>query len=224
MSGLSVPVARERHIETGRAPFVAVLADRALHEPARFGGAGSRGCVEAQQQCHHAFSLRGECKLSAGDEIENFRHSDNFDDHSAQSFAGERIGGSTQRINCIRSAQHQQAARIEAHLQKSAAGNLAIFESGKILPDPEKFSLARCAPQSEGNCESAGRSTCNRIGGKDFMQCAGQKATAQRGIGLRMPQCCAPLAPQIEWWGMEKGPRHSQFFSKICHFLPLSFS
>ena len=111
-----------------------------------------------------------------------FRLSRNLDHDGAERRTGERVARRAQGARDIGHAQQQDTRGIKAEFEEARRGQLAEFDGGKILADPEKgFALPRARGQCRG--ETAGGDFASRFGGKDFMQGAALQPALQAGVG-----------------------------------------
>jgi hypothetical protein len=111
---------------------------RRAHDPSRLRRRRLRLGAHPQQQRGHSRHLRGQCQLAAGDEIELARLPPDFQHHTTQRIAGQRVGGGAQRGIDVGGAHGRQQARIETKFGQSAHRHRARFNLGEILPHPNQ--------------------------------------------------------------------------------------
>ena len=116
-------------------------------------------------------------------------------------------------------AQQQDAGWVDPQLGEAGGRNLAMFEGGKILADPQQLFLS---PHALGKAQ--GKACGAGIAGEDLVQRAARDAAAQRRIGTGMAKgaCAQALARPQD--GVEKLAGAGQFLRKIAHMFPICSS
>ena len=215
-----MPVARKRCVET-RISEIFRGRGACAHAPARFGS--TRIGLRAQPQKHgtHACARRRQCQPPRGGEVERFVLAIDFEHHRAQPLARKRIARRLERILGMIDAQQNKPCRIEPHFHEAAAIDLAMFERGKILPDPQKRAVA-AKPLRQPKRKAASRRIMPRPARMDFVQRLAPQA-AQHRIRARMAK--RNRGPP----GLERRQRLAQRGQKMCGrghfflFVPVMF-
>jgi hypothetical protein len=175
---------------------------RRAHDPSRFRGRRAWRSRDPQQKSGDAGALRGQRQFAARHEVELPRLTPDFQHHSTQRVAGERVGGRPQRAFAIGRAHRHQAARIKPKFGKPAHRQRAGFNVGKILPHPDQRP-ARRNPSGETSDESGRRRALMSLG-KHLMHRGHRKAAAQHRI-------CLGMAERHALWGMQIAMRLDAF-------------
>jgi hypothetical protein len=160
---------------------------RRAHDPSAFRGRRRRRRCKPQHESSDAGSLRGECQLAAGDEIELPRFTPDLQHDRAERIAGQCIGCGAQRAFDVEGAHRHQSTRVEAKLGKPMHRQAACFELAKILPHPHQRP-PRTDTRREA-CDEAGRGCAVPAAvGKHLMQRALREPALQRRIGFAMAE------------------------------------
>ena len=157
---------------------------RRAHDPSGLRGRGPRLRRHPQQQGGDAGGLGGQCKFTAGDEIELACLPPDFQHDGAERIAGQRVGGGPQRGVGVRRAHRHEQPRIETQLAKPAHRQRTGFYFRKILPHPDQRP-ARRHPSCEPRDEARGRRALMALG-EHFMHHCCRKPAAQHSIRCRM--------------------------------------
>ena len=159
---------------------------RRAHDPSGLRGRGPRFRGHPQQKCGDAGGCRGQCKFTAGDEIELTRLPPDFQHDGAERIAGQRVGGGPQRGVGIGRAHGHEQPRIEAQFAKPAQRQRTRFNFRKILPHPDQRP-ARRHPSRQPCNEARGRRALMALG-EHFMHRGERKPALQHSIRCRMAE------------------------------------
>ena len=145
-------------------------------------------------------------------QIEQFRIARKFDHHCAERRRGQRIGRRTQDAGGIRDAQQQDARRVEPEFQKARGRQLAMFQRGKILTNPQKV-FAAAEARSERGGKSRGRSLMRGLG-KDLVQRTAVQTDVRQGVTERHAR--------LSLWRLqsrfgERGAQNRNFLRRVAH-------
>ena len=175
---------------------------RRAHDPSGLRGRGPRFRGHPQQKCGDAGGCRGQCKFTAGDEIELTRLPPDFQHDGAERIAGQRVGGGPQRGVGIGRAHGHEQPRIEAQFAKPAQRQRTRFNFRKILPHPDQRPAGRDPPGQP--CDEAGRHCALMSLAKHLVHRGHRKSAAQHSIRFRM-------AERHALWGMQIAMRLDAF-------------
>lgn len=192
--------------------------------PACFRGARLRIHLCPQKKGGDAFLLCGQHQPARSSEVENLRIADNLDDDGAQHSAAEGIGPGSQGVGRVGCAHQDHAIRREPKFGQTGRCETAIFETRKILSDPDQ--LAGCArPVGQTEKEACRAGVCCLY----LMKGAGDQPATQQGIDTGMTERGAPACLVLPKDGMKELSGSFQLFEYRSHlicslFVPLSES
>ena len=141
-----------------------------------------------EENGRHVLPLSRQGETPAQRQIEQAGFAMKFEDERPQARTGETLRRGPQQPGRIRHAHEQEAVGIEAQFEQAGRGNLAGFQRGKILPDPEQARPGAAGAERERQREAGRRASVAHAAGEHFMQGAQGYAARQSGIGCFVAQ------------------------------------